>query len=155
MIAGLTGSNDLPTHAGAYDKNLNGSNDVFVAKFTSSGQFKYATYLGGSDSESSPEVGIDGSDNVYVGSLTESSDFFTTPGVIDNQFDPNSFGNHGNIFITKLNPQLSSLGYSTFLGEDNMDLGEITADFYGNAYVVGSHYGWGDPKIPSTPVRNG
>lgn len=151
VIAGLTSSNDLPTHGGAYDKNLNGSNDVFVAKFTSSGQLRYSTYLGGNDTESSPEIGIDGSDNVFVGGLTQSSDFITTSGVIDNQFDQNQWGDHYNIFITKFNPRLSSLEYSTFLGKDDMDFGGITADYYGNAYVVGSHYGWGDPKITTTP----
>jgi len=148
VIAGSTSSSDLPTHANAYDKRLNGSSDVFVAKFTSSGQFRYATYLGGNDSEQG-KIGIDGSDNIFVAGLTDSTDFVTTPGVIDDQFN-----SHSNIFVTKFNPQLSSLGYSTFFGEDGLYFGGITVDFNGNAFIIGDHYDkWGSwgPKIPTTP----
>jgi hypothetical protein len=48
VVAGWTGSRDLPTTLGACDPSFNGGTDTFVAQFAAAGaRLDYATFLGG------------------------------------------------------------------------------------------------------------
>ena len=52
-----------------------GSCDAFVAKFSPSGQLRYATYLGGNDWDNAYALAVDGSGNVWVAGNTGSKNF--------------------------------------------------------------------------------
>lgn len=60
-VTGHTRSTGFPTTAGAFDTtHTGGSEDVFVSKLAPDGSsFVYATYLGGTNSDSGAEVAID------------------------------------------------------------------------------------------------
>jgi hypothetical protein len=107
-----------------------------------------ATYLGGSGSDIisgiAVQPGASGS-NLYVTGGTNSNDFKTTP----NALQPSLGSSNSNLFVTVLNPTLSTAVYSTYLGQNssafsgNLQLSgvggthSISVDSSGNAYVVG------------------
>src|SRR5262245_5888844 len=96
----------------------------------------YSTYLGG-DGEGGGEQGlsiaVDATGNAYVTGITESADFPITAGAVQPGF--------ATVFVTKLNPTGTALGYSTYLGGTSPSGTQagcsITVDITGNAYVMG------------------
>ena len=62
---------------------------------------------------------MDGAGSAYVTGRTSSSDFPTTPGA----FDTNYNGGGWDAFVVKLNPAGSGLVYATFLGGSSYDYG--------------------------------
>ena len=126
-FCGATRSSDLPT-ASAYQGLRDGDEDAFVAMLSSSGaSLLYSSYLGGT---TAPEVflsacnGIDvDSGLIYVGGVTNTSDFDTTLGAFDTTgpsgFSKSGFFDGDDAFISVFDPSLSgasSLVYSTYLG---------------------------------------
>src|SRR5262249_1971858 len=100
----------------------------------------YSTYLGGSESDAISGMAVDGQGSVYVTGETQSQDFPTTPGVLQERS-----GNRlcietcTDAFVTKIAPSGSALVYSTYLyGELDEAGSRITVDKAGNAYVVGT-----------------
>jgi len=92
-----------------------------------------STFIGGSNSEYSYSITLDSFGNVYVTGGTWSSDFPTTPGAFDK-----GYNGDGDVFIAKLNNDLSKLLASTFFGGYDTDWGEsIVLDKEGNVYVAG------------------
>jgi hypothetical protein len=93
----------------------------------------YSTYLGGSEDDYGYGITADESGNVYITGYTESSNFPTTAGVYDT-----SFNGVYDVFVTKINPDGTSLVYSTYLGGEGNDHGYgIGIDDHGNAFVTG------------------
>ena len=133
-MTGFTSSGDFPVTVGAYQTTLAGGSDYFVARLNPSGTLLHATYLGGSDDEFfDPGVAMGSHGDIYVTSGTPSADFPTTPGT----FQP-TFSGVFDAFVTRFNPTLSALRYSTYLGGTDFDLttsnlavdpaGEVTVD---------------------------
>lgn len=61
------GTVDFDPSAATYNLTAVGANqDIFVAKFTSSGNFVWARNFGGDSQEQGTSIAIDGSDNIYV-----------------------------------------------------------------------------------------
>ena len=96
-VTGWTRSTDFPTQD-PYDASLGGSCDVFVTKFSASGNtLIYSTYLGGSDGgDEADGIAVDGSGCAYVTGYTGYSDFPT-----QDPYDA-SFNGNGDVFVTKL-----------------------------------------------------
>ena len=116
FIAGITGSSDLPTSPTAVQTAYVGSGDAFVARMSAAGDnFIYSTYLGGSDGENIPDIAIDDLDSAYIAGRTSSIDFPSTVGAY--QTACNSCPSYDDLFISKLLPDGSDFGYSTFLEE--------------------------------------
>jgi len=139
-ITGYTYSSDFPTTTGAYDSNFNGGDyDVFIAKVNSTGtDLLYSTFLGGSGNERGYGIAIDGSGNAYVTGWTDSTDYPTTSGAYDTEYN----GGDYDIFVTKLNSSGNDLDFSTYLGTssgiDHADASYgIAVDGSGNAYITG------------------
>jgi hypothetical protein len=80
-VAGYTFSTDFPV-TGGFQTSLGGGCDAFVAKLAPSGaSLLYATYLGGSGSDTATGVALDASTNVYLSGWTYSTNFpVVTPG---------------------------------------------------------------------------
>lgn len=136
-ITGQVNSYNFPATLGAYDTSTNGSYDVFIAKFnpslSGSSSLIYATYLGGTASESGKALTVDNSGNAYITGATFSADFPVTASA----YDTNQNG-LDDIFVTKLNADGSSLIFSTFLGGVGSDTGNaIVLDTAGNIYLTG------------------
>jgi hypothetical protein len=152
-LAGGTISTDLPASQGHQRQFGGGSQDAFLAKFTSSLGFERCTYLGGTNNEGAYRIALDASDNVYLlGAAArlfgESWSFPVTPGAYLTAPSGDPL-----LFVAKFDPG-GALAYATFLGPDAGDgnlfenQGDIAVDAAGNAYVVGVT---GSATYPVTP----
>ncbi len=145
-VAGHTDSSHFPTTAGAYDESYNGYGDTFISKL--SGDLSHllaSTYLGGESWDMACALAIDASGNVYVAGDTDSSHFPTTAGAYDE-----SYNGYYDVFISKLNGNLTQLLASTFLGGRYDDEAlALILDKDGNVYVTGKTYS------PNFPTSNG
>ncbi len=85
-VAGNTSSMNIPIADALQAVFAGGSDavtDAFVAKLNPAGSsILYATYLGGSNSDSGTGVAIDSNGNAYVVGSTSSGDFQTTPSAL-------------------------------------------------------------------------
>ncbi len=160
-ITGSTLSLDFPTTAGAYQTSFDGaggqlgkpicngtpwfnSGDVFISKLDPAGaRLLFSTYLGGSLDDAALAIGVDSSQNVYVGGYTLSRDLPVTAGALQRSFkgtDPqNVFFHSGDGFVGKLASSGSSLIYLTYLGGSGDDA--VTSLYPmsdGSVWVAGS-----------------
>ena len=93
-----------------------------------------STYLGGTKSDYIQAMAVDAAGNVYVAGWTMSSDFPTTPGAYTRTLN----GTTADMFISKLNSDLTNLIASTYLGGSQGDYAyAITVNSGGNVYVTG------------------
>jgi Calx-beta domain-containing protein/beta-propeller repeat-containing protein/carboxypeptidase family protein len=132
-VTGQTSSTDFLT-ANPFQPALSGNFDAFVTKVDSSGAvLLYSTYLGGNSNEAGYAIAVDGTGNAYVTGTTSSSNFPTMNGFQTTKGEAFT----SDAFATKFNSD-GTLGYSTFLGGNNVDTGYgIAVDSSGNAYVTG------------------
>jgi RHS repeat-associated protein len=106
----------------------------------------YSTYLGGSGDDEAQDVAVDNAGNVYVIGHTVSNDF-----PVGNPAQGGRSGNY-DVFVTKLNPEGTSIVYSTYLGGSNVDLGfSLAVDAGGATYLTGATTSTNFPT--RTPVR--
>jgi uncharacterized protein YfaP (DUF2135 family) len=114
----------------------------------------YSTFLGGSSHEQAHDVAVDADGNAIVVGLTQSDDFPTTPGAVDETFN----GGVMDVFVTKFNADGSGLVYSTYMGGTPAPLRRgsetpfetaraVAVDASGNAYVTGQTT---SPQFPTT-----
>lgn len=138
VISGRTCSINYPTTGGAYSTNNSGGSDIIVTTFNPTGTALIgSTYIGGSaddgmnisgnfgvfntslkhsyGDDSRSEVIVDNNNNVYVASCTKSANF---PVVSPHQ---GSLQGAQDGVIVKLNPTLTTLLWSTFIGGNDND----------------------------------
>ncbi len=146
IVGGWTTSTNFPTTLGAYDTAPSAGGDVFIAKFDADATTLIAaTLVGGSAYEDANAMAVDGAGNIYLTGHTESADFPTTPGTYDN-----SLAGTRDMFLVKVDPTLSTLLYSTYLGGTLYELVTgLTVDTSGNAYLTGL------TQSPDFPVTAG
>jgi len=172
LILGTTGSNDFPTTTGAYDTTFNGGSpisnngilftdgsDIIIAKLNVSGTALLAsTFIGGSANDGfnqaastrynygdqfRGEIITDLSGNCYITSTTNSTDF---PAV--NALQPVFGGGFQDGCVFKLNPDLTTLLWSTYLGGINDDAAySLQFDRSNDLYICG---GTNSPDFPTT-----
>lgn len=110
----------------------------------------YATFLGGSSFESGIGIAVDDGGHAYLAGKTLSSDFTTTSGAYDRQYDLNH-----DVTVVKLNPTGSELIYATFLGGNGDDRGHsLAVDAEGGAYVTGRTTSSNFPTTPGALDRS-
>jgi gliding motility-associated-like protein len=139
ILAGSTGSFNLPVTTGCFDSAKSGGTDIFIAHFNSTGSdLVGATYVGGnignsingidmfttfglsagSRNKTSPiELALDRNGNIWAVSNTSTSDFPVTA----NACQPAIGGGNCDGVLFSLNPGCSQLLYGTFLGGSNSD----------------------------------
>lgn len=130
----FTNNANFPTTPGAFDTSHNGDEDTFVVKLNPLGSaLVYSTFLGSSGSDMANGIVVDAAGNVTVGGSTTGAGFPTVPGGFDT-----SFNGSRDLFVTRLNPEGSTLIYSTFLGGANWDGGgELASGLAGSVFVTG------------------
>jgi hypothetical protein len=95
--------------------------------------------LGGTGADFSSGVAINAEGNVYITGSTSSTDFPTTPGA----FQTTRPGDGEYAFVSEMDPSLSKLIYSSYLGSTtqndygNSNATGIALDAQGNAYIAG------------------
>lgn len=132
-VTGDTASPAFPTTVGAFQTAFGGVRDVFAAKLSANGDaLLWSTFIGGSQEEGYGTVGLDPSGDVIVGGYTLSADFPVTPGC----YQP-ALAGQSDSFLTRLAPDGTSLGYSTFLGGTLTDRGGAGVTMQGDVILVG------------------
>jgi hypothetical protein len=144
-VAGFTYSPSFPTTVGAYDTTFNGV-EAFVSRLSPSGAtLLYSTFLGGTASDEAYALAMDSSGDHYVAGRTLSSNFPTTAGAYDTNFN----GGLYDAFLARLSPSGGTLLYSTFLGGiDDEIVGSIALDPPTGITVAGQTE---SPNYPTTP----
>ena len=154
-VTGWTASSDFPTTAGAYDSSFSGGSDVFVSRLNADlTSLEASTYLGGSGGgQEATSLTIGAGETVYVAGRTGSYDFPTTDGAYDT-----SFNGGWDVFVSRLNADLTSLEASTFLGGSDTDEGlSLALGGDGTVYVTGFTVSSDFPTTPGAydPSFNG
>ncbi|MBN1992537.1 MAG: SBBP repeat-containing protein [Anaerolineae bacterium] len=141
----------FPFTPGAFDATVEGDEtDGYVVKLTPDGTgLVYATFIGGNNFEYSRGLEVDAAGYVYLTGNTASTDFPTTPGVVDNMMEGSA-----EAFIAKLNPTGTALVYSTLLGGSDGDFGwDLDVDEAGYVYASGSTFSDDFPVTPGVLDR--
>ncbi|MGA2630073.1 MAG: SBBP repeat-containing protein, partial [Terriglobia bacterium] len=143
-VTGMTQSTDFVPDSTSYHSLNNGQGDVFVCKLGPAGAgVIYSALLGGSGVDQGNAIAVDSSGDAFVTGTTQSSDF-STANPLQVILGISGGGSCGagtcsDAFVTELNPNGSSLIYSTYLGGANAEFGQgIALDTSGLAYVTGS-----------------
>jgi hypothetical protein len=153
-VAGVTGSSNFPTTAGAFDRDFNGGNtDFFISKISPAGGLVYSTFIGGSaddydsgsyDNTYAFGMAIDASGNVYMSGNTRSADFPTTAGAFSRTLKGGA-----DSFVLKMNTAGNALLYSTLIGGSGDDIESgLAVDADGNAYIAGTTHSLDFPATP-------
>ncbi len=124
---------DFPSTAGAFQRSVRGSTDVFVVKLDPAGSsIVFSTLLGGTGFDVPSGIAVDGFGRVYVGGTTGSADFPVL------QAAQAAIGGETDAFLARLNPEGSALEYATFLGGAGTESGAgVAVDPAGTAYIAG------------------
>ncbi|MBM3212143.1 hypothetical protein FJZ33_07985, partial [Candidatus Poribacteria bacterium] len=117
----------------AFQGNIGGGKDAFVAKFSSGLELEYCTYLGGGGYDDGRGVAMDSAGKAYVTGTTGSYSDFPLKDAFQNAFG----GSTSDAFVTKLS-STGELEYSTYLGGKHDDRAYgIAADDSETFYVTG------------------
>jgi hypothetical protein len=139
-VTGLASSTNFPVFpSNATYQNFNdGQQNAFITKLSLDGTaLIYSTYLGGSYADSGSAIALDSAGDAYVTGVAGSKDFPVTTGAFQPKTNAGSLGGT-NAFVTELNPEGTSLVYSTYLGGNGNDsASSIAVDGLGEAYVTG------------------
>ena len=120
LLTGVTASSNFPTTTGAFSRTFaGGATDGFAARLDPTGStLTYSTLFGGSDQEAIVAGDLASNGYVVLSGLTYSSNLPTTTGT----YQP-TYGGAGDCFLTVLDPTLSHLVDSTYLGTSLLDSG--------------------------------
>ncbi len=164
-VTGTTESRGLATPGAAQSQIFGNGSDVFVAKVNEDAEEEYFTYVGGSLEEVAGGIALDRDENPYITGITQSTDFPTTPGAFQEEYQGGEF----DAFVSKIVERPESqgggtrLGYSTFIGGSgnegiNFALPRpatgIAVDSTGSAYVVGTTSSQEDSDSPFPITEN-
>jgi len=117
FLIGYTMSDDLPGLSG-YDTSFNGATDCFVIKLNSTlSGYEYCSYIGGAGIDKGVSATVDSSGSVYVTGSTSSTAFPTVDAYDD------EIGGAIDCFVCVMEPDGSSLSYSTYVGGSGVDYG--------------------------------
>ncbi|MBJ7427639.1 MAG: SBBP repeat-containing protein [Bacteroidia bacterium] len=133
IITGQTNSTNGITTTGTHQTlNGGGSFDAFIAKFNSNGIRQWATYYGGSNSDSGEGIIKDTLGNIIITGYTNSTNSIATIGA-----HQTSFGGVYDAFIAKFNAN-GIRQWGTYYGGSNEDDGYgITSDVNANIIITG------------------
>lgn len=143
---GYTTSSWLPK-VNAYQNSLRGGRDAFLVKFdpsqTDERMLVFATYFGGSSSDTAFDIAVDEYGNAYITGETYSNDFPAKNGFQTTH--GSGIAHYKDAFIAKLDTNSSgkaALLYSSYIASNAHDKGtSIAIDGNGQAYICGNTTG--------------
>jgi hypothetical protein len=158
-ITGITSGFGFKAPKGGYQTATKGTTDAYVASLSSAGVLTNATYLGGTDTSGSQTgigIAVATSGNVYVLGQTQAPDFPVLDPV-ENELNFTGTATF-DAFVAELNPALSKLTYSTYLGTGGLLGGVvpqgIAVGASGSAFVTGYAQGL-SPNYPVSSAQAG
>jgi hypothetical protein len=137
-ISGEVLSSNFPVTAGAYDTVYSGDTegDCFISRLSADGsKLLNSTFLGGTSWEAGvQQLAIDSNGNIIGLAAVRSSGFPITGDAWDPSFNGGTWDNA----LIKMNPTLSSLIYSSYIGGNNNDyLQDMFVDSMDYVYLTG------------------
>lgn len=145
-ITGYTLSENYPTTAGVYQKDIRDSSDIFITKIAANGnRILYSTYLGGNRDDIANALAVTQNGEVLVTGRTRSSDFPSTPDALD----ANGYNGYTDIFLSRISARGDELLYSTLIGGDKDDVANAIVIRKGRVYLTGETSS--DNTFPITP----
>jgi hypothetical protein len=135
IVVGSTASSNFPGPKTIRANNAGGTDGFMAALNPSGSALVYATYLGGSGTDTITGITIAPGDAfAYVTGETSSTDF---PMV--SAFQPNYGGGAGDAFLAQLDPLTgATMAHSTYFGGNGEDRGQAIASAFGNTtFFVG------------------
>ncbi len=134
FVVGRTSSADFPATAGAFDTTLTSSADGFVTRVSDTGAIAASTFLGASQTDELHDVAVDAQGRVHAIGTTFSPDLPVTAGAFDATFN----GGFGDSAFVRLDADLATLEYGSFLGGAGVDTASgIAFDAAGRIVIVG------------------
>ncbi|HOJ96756.1 MAG TPA: PKD domain-containing protein, partial [Methanospirillum sp.] len=142
IVVGITKSKDFPT-VNPIQSELKGLQDGFITTLNADGSaLTQSTYFGGSLIDSITGAARDIEGNIYVVGTTNSPDL---PVTLAYQSKP---GGSSDVLIAKFSPNISQIGYVTYLGGGSIDEGRaIDVLPEGEAYLTGYTESKNFPKV--------
>jgi hypothetical protein len=127
--------------------------NAFVTEVNAAGNaLVYSSYLAGSAFTVGFGITADSAGNAYVVGLTQSADFPRVNQIAGACVGTCGTGTGSDGFVTKINAQGASLGYSSVIGGSGFNMGTaIAVDSSGNAYLTGSTQSADFPQI--NPIK--
>jgi gliding motility-associated-like protein len=127
------GTADFDPGFGVFNLTSAGSDDIFVCKLSSAGDFVWARSMGGANEDLGHAISIDAQNNVYVsGYYKGTSNFSQAPNIYTISSDGDL-----DAFVCKLNNSGDLIWARTFGGTGEENGREITVDSQGNSYITG------------------
>jgi hypothetical protein len=153
-VAGWTASKDFPKTTGGAQASKSGGSDVFVARLNSSlTQVLQSTYLGESSDDGAGALAIHPqTGEVYVAGRSCSTNFPNTIGGAQGRYG----GGERDAFVARLNPSLTQIFQSTYLGGSGSDGASALAIHpqTGDVYVAGGTDSTNFPKTTGGAQRS-
>ncbi len=123
-VCGITDSLDFPTTVGVYQQAAPGSEDGFVSVYDPTGAtLLHSTYIGGAERDGVGGMDIAQDGGVVVAGYSFSADFPTTAGALQQTKGAGVDG-----FVARFDASLTTLEYSSFLGDAGSGGGDWTTD---------------------------
>ncbi len=136
---------DFDPGVGVVNLTSAGAEDVFLAKYDSSGALLWAKNMGGPSSDTGNSLSLDSSGNPYVTGYFYDTAIFSTTTLT-------SAGAH-DIFLAKYNGSDGTLSWANGMGGTGSDEGNgLSVDGSGNAYITGYFIGTAD--FSGTPLTS-
>jgi hypothetical protein len=176
------GGGTFPATPGAFQTSYGSLYDIGILKYDSLGQqLLYASYLGGSNSESPHSLVMNNNEELIVFGTTASTDFPTSASAYDKSFNGGSYIEHvfryndgSDIFLTRISKDGTQLLASTYIGGSGNDglnpqqsmcyrnygdelRGDVITDAHGNIFVssVTSSSDFPGPKLTGATYAGG
>jgi Beta-propeller repeat len=155
-LIGCTKSEDFPITAGVIQEEYNiwtapdstrqwMEKDISITALSLDlDKVFYSTYLGGNNYENINSFSFDNNGRIIVVGSTKSDDYPTTAKSYDL-----SYGGDYDGFVTIINPELSKIIYSTFIGGESSDQIKSMATFDENSIIL-----VGSTKSPDFPLTS-
>jgi len=118
--------------SGAYQTSMAGIDDVFLAKFNSDGNLKWATYYGGTNFDQGIALTTDADSNIYITGSTSSASGIASSGAYQT-----SIGGSTDVFLAKFTAS-GILSWGTYYGGSQYDGAQgICTDANNYIYITG------------------
>ncbi|MFC2088949.1 SBBP repeat-containing protein [Calditrichota bacterium] len=139
IIGNFQGSNiDFDPGTGTANLSSNGTTDIFVAKYNSSGEYQWAFNIGGTTGDNGISIAVDGSGNVYITGRFTGTNVDFDPGTGTHYLSSNGWDD---IYFAKYNTN-GEYQWAYSIGGSTYDFGlSIDVDGSGNVYITGNSQG--------------
>jgi hypothetical protein len=130
----LNGVQSFPVTTGMVQTTAGGGGDAYAVKYNSAGSRIYATYIGGSGSETGAAIAVSTTGIAYVVGSTDSTNFLTS-NLAYQRFSPGGT----NAFVVQLTASFNAYTYASYLGGSGTDTGAgLALNTAGNTFLTGT-----------------